>query len=42
MTRPVRLRDHERDLVAGIVKGLQRGHGKGGRAGENDLQEGEA
>jgi hypothetical protein len=40
MTRPVRLRDHERDVVSGLMQRLERGHGEGGRAGENYLQEG--
>jgi hypothetical protein len=37
---PVRLRDHERDVMTGGVQGAQRRHGEGGGAGENQLQEG--
>ena len=37
---PVRLRDHERDLMARGVQGAQRRHGEGGGTGENQLQEG--
>jgi len=33
------LRDHELDLMTGLLQRLKRRHGELGRAGENDLQE---
>jgi hypothetical protein len=39
MTWPVRLRDHERELMTGGLQGAQRRHGEGSGAGENQLQE---
>jgi hypothetical protein len=40
MTWSVRLRDHELDLMSGLMQRSQRGHGERGRAGEDNLQEG--
>ena len=40
VARPIRLRDHERDLMARGVQGAQRRHGEGSGTGENQLQEG--
>jgi hypothetical protein len=39
MTRPGRLRDHQLDLVTGLMQSLERRHGELGRTGEDDLQE---
>jgi hypothetical protein len=40
VTRPVWLCDHQLDLVPGLMQRSERGHGEGGRAGEDNLQEG--
>jgi hypothetical protein len=39
MTRPRRLRDHQPDVMPGLMQRLKRRHGELGRAGEDDLQE---
>src|SRR5438046_8477904 len=38
VTRPVRLSDHEQDLVPRAAQCSQRRHGKPGRAGKDDLE----